>query len=76
MQWLRGGHFGYSFYQIMVRGEPLYLQNSELAGQIRAMLLTGIRAAVLWRQCGGTKWSLLFGRRNYVNECEALMREI
>jgi high frequency lysogenization protein len=27
------------------------------------MLLSGIRAAVLWRQCGGKKLQLLFSRR-------------
>jgi len=48
--------------QIMVRGEPLYLQNTEHAALIRAMLLAGIRSAVLWRQCGGKKLQLLFSR--------------
>ena len=49
--------------QIMVRGEPLHLQNPEYAAHIRAMLLSGIRAAILWRQCGGKKLQLLFQRR-------------
>lgn len=58
--------------QIMVRGEPLYLQNSELAGHIRAMLLSGIRAGVLWKQCGGKRRQLLFQR----GRIAAIAREV
>ncbi len=49
--------------RIMVQGEPLHLQNPENTARIRAVLLAGIRAAVLWRQAGGKKWQLLFKRR-------------
>lgn len=59
--------------QIMVRGEPLYLQNTELAGQIRCMLLAGIRAAVLWRQCDGKKWQLIFARGRIAGTARELL---
>ncbi|MGD8349299.1 MAG: DUF489 family protein, partial [Gammaproteobacteria bacterium] len=36
------------------------------AARVRASLLAGIRAAVLWRQLGGNKWKLLFARKKYV----------
>lgn len=49
--------------RIMVRGEPLHLQNPDNAARIRVALLAGIRAAVLWRQAGGRKWQLLLRRR-------------
>ncbi len=49
--------------RIMVQGEPLHLQNPENTARIRAVLLAGIRAAVLWRQAGGKKWQLLLKRR-------------
>lgn len=49
--------------QIMVRGEAMYLQNPQVAEQLRSLLLAGIRAAVLWRQCGGVRWQLLTKRR-------------
>lgn len=49
--------------RIMIRGEPLHLQNSDNAARIRVALLAGIRAAVLWRQAGGKKWQLLLRRR-------------
>ncbi|MCU0934908.1 MAG: high frequency lysogenization protein HflD [Gammaproteobacteria bacterium] len=49
--------------RIMVRGEPTLLARPENASRIRALLLAGIRAAVLWRQCGGSRLGLLLARR-------------
>lgn len=49
--------------RIMIRGEPLHLQNPDNATRIRVVLLAGIRAAVLWRQAGGKKLQLLLRRR-------------
>lgn len=59
--------------QIMVRGEPLYLQNPQTAEQIRSLLLAGIRAAVLWRQCGGRRWQLLLKRRRTTEIAQQLL---
>ena len=59
--------------RIMVSGENNYLENPETANKIRAMLLAGIRAAVLWRQCGGSRWQLMFKRRSIINEAEKLL---
>lgn len=47
-------------FRIQVTGEPRHLQNAENAAKIRALLLAGIRAAMLWRQVGGKRWHLLF----------------
>lgn len=52
--------------RIMVAGEQNYLQNAETAARVRTLLLAGVRAAVLWRQLGGSKWRLLFARKKYV----------
>ena len=52
--------------RIMVRGEQSYLLNNDNAAKIRGLLLAGIRAAVLWKQLGGNKWRLFFGRKKYV----------
>ena len=59
--------------QIMVRGEPLYLQNPQIAEQIRSILLAGIRAAVLWRQCGGRRWQLIMRRRKTMEIAQDLL---
>ncbi len=61
--------------RIMVQGEPVYLQSPDIVHQIRALLLSGIRAARLWRQCGGNRLQLLFGRKNIARICQNLLDE-
>lgn len=58
--------------RVMVSGEPNVLQQSDNAAMIRALLLGAIRSAVLWRQCGGTRWQLLLRRRAMVEAALAL----
>ncbi len=60
--------------RIMVRGEPGYLQNPDNQNRIRTMLLAGIRAAWLWRQVGGSRWTILLGRRRLLDSAEAYLR--
>ena len=58
-------------FRIHVQGDGRYLQDQEVADQIRAVLLAGVRAAILWRQVGGRRWHLLFYRnriRRALNE--------
>ena len=62
--------------KIIVRGERDYLSNDSNANKVRALLLAGIRAAVLWRQCGGSRWHILLGRKKYIEECRTLMSEL
>lgn len=45
--------------RIIVRGDPLQLRNPDNQNRVRALLLAGIRAAMLWRQVGGNRWQLL-----------------
>ena len=58
--------------RIMVNGDNLHLRNSLNANKIRALLLAGIRAAVLWRQVGGNRWKLMFGRGGIVRMAKQL----
>ncbi|MDH3355517.1 MAG: high frequency lysogenization protein HflD [Chromatiales bacterium] len=60
--------------RIIVKGSDGHLQNSENANKIRALLLAGMRAAVLWRQCGGTRWQLLFQRSKYIDCAKNIIR--
>jgi high frequency lysogenization protein len=62
--------------RIMVTGEQNHLRNPDNANRIRAVLLAGIRAAVLWGQLGGTRLKLVFGRRRYVAEAQRLLAKI
>jgi high frequency lysogenization protein len=49
--------------RVMISGEPIHLKTSENADRIRALLLAGLRATVLWRQCGGTQIKLFLLRK-------------
>lgn len=62
--------------RIMIRGDQNYLTNTDNAAKMRALLLAGIRAALLWNQAGGTRWKLLFERGKMQREAEALMKQI
>ena len=54
--------------RVVISGKKEYLnKNSSL---IRALLLSGIRAAFLWDYHGGSKWHLMFRRKEILNECE------
>ncbi len=59
--------------RIMVQGDQPHLSNTNNANRVRALLLAGIRSAVLWRQCGGSRWQILFGRRKYIDCCQRLL---
>lgn len=48
--------------RVMVQGAPHYLGQAQVVAEIRALLLAAVRAAVLWRQLGGSQWELLIGR--------------
>ncbi len=52
--------------RVLVQGNPVYLGQPELVGEVRATLLAALRAAVLWRQLGGSYWDFLLGRRALV----------
>jgi len=58
--------------RIVVRGEPGLLTRPDNANRIRALLLAGIRAAVLWRQCGGSRIGLLLGRHRLLDAALSL----
>ena len=60
--------------RIQVHGEMRHLQNSRNAEKIRALLLAGIRSAMLWRQLGGHRWQLLFSRRKLLDQLYPLLR--
>ncbi|WP_257384866.1 high frequency lysogenization protein HflD [Tahibacter caeni] len=59
--------------RVIVQGNPLYLQQPAQVERIRATLLAGVRAAVLWRQLGGSQWHLLFKRSHAVMLARGLL---
>jgi high frequency lysogenization protein len=61
--------------RIMVRGEPVVLASPDNQQMIRALLLAGMRSAVLWRQCGGNRMRLIFGRKTLLACAHGLLQE-
>lgn len=63
-------------YRIQVTGEVNFLKNEEVADRIRAVLLGGIRSAVLWQQSGGRRWQLLLARRHINRNLHLLLNRL
>ena len=61
--------------QIIVQGEQNYLQREDIPPQVRAMLLAGIRSAVLWQQKGGGRFKLLWERTRMQNAARSLLAQ-
>ncbi len=61
--------------RIMVKGEQSILTGTDSRNMIRALLLGGMRAAVLWRQCGGNRLQLLLRRKALLRGCAELLEE-
>jgi high frequency lysogenization protein len=59
--------------RIMVQGNPHYLGQAGVVAEIRATLLAALRAAVLWRQVGGSLWDFPLRRRGMLEAIERLL---
>jgi len=59
--------------RLIIEGEEGYLTRPDVANSVRALLLAAVRAAVLWRQCGGTRWQIMFGRHKFVHESRRIL---
>ncbi|EIK51586.1 putative lysogenization regulator [Stutzerimonas stutzeri TS44] len=53
--------------RIQVQGDMRHLQQPDNAAKIRALLLSGIRSARLWRQLGGHRWQMIISRRKLLD---------
>jgi len=49
--------------KVMVQGNPHYLGQAGVVAEIRAILLSALRSAVLWRQLGGSVWDVFLRKR-------------
>lgn len=62
--------------RIQVTGSTSVLQNSQLQNKVRATLLAGIRATVLWQQLGGGRLQLMFSRQRLLREAKTLLSRL
>jgi high frequency lysogenization protein len=59
--------------RIQVTGTPSVLQQTTNQHKVRALLLSGIRSAVLWRQIGGRRRHLILGRKKMVEQAKIIL---
>ncbi len=62
-------------FRIQVKGDKKLLQTSATQEQVRAILLSGIRAAWLWHRLGGRRWQLVFTRGSTLREVREIIKE-
>lgn len=61
--------------RIQVIGSSEILQNPQVQSKVRAVLLTGIRAAVLWQQVGGSLLQLMFSRHRLLKQAKNIIAD-
>ena len=59
--------------RVQISGEERLLSISQNVAKIRSLLLSGIRAATLWRQVGGRRWHFIFKRAELAKQAEFLL---
>ena len=59
--------------RIVINGRPQFLQVDRTVHWIRTLLFSGLRSAVLWRQMGGGRFSLMFGRKKMLEQAQTLL---
>ena len=62
--------------RIQVVGNAAALQDERNAERIRAILLAGVRSALLWHQTGGRRWRLLLAPAPTRNAAQALLQRL
>lgn len=61
--------------RIQVIGLSAILQNPQVQSKVRAVLLAGIRAAVLWQQVGGSRLQLMFSRHRLLKQAQNIIAD-
>jgi high frequency lysogenization protein len=59
--------------RIVINGRPQHLQVDRTVNWIRTLLFSGLRSAVLWRQLGGGRFNLMFGRKKMLEQARTLL---
>lgn len=59
--------------KIQVTGSEPILKNTFIQAKIRALLLAGIRSAVLWQQVGGSRWQFILSKKKIIQTAQSLL---
>lgn len=60
--------------RIMVKGNAEAFKDTSHTNRIRAALFTGLQMAHLWRQSGGSSWTMIFTKRKLLKDIQDLAR--
>jgi high frequency lysogenization protein len=63
-------------FRIIILGSQRVLHARENMDKVRALLLAGVRAAVLWKQVGGSRIQILFSRTKIKAAAEKILQQI
>jgi high frequency lysogenization protein len=63
-------------FRVHVSGESSHLSKPQIINKVRALLLAGIRSAVLWRQLGGSRWQLVLGKKALLQDTKLVLSRI
>ncbi len=61
--------------RVMISGRQNYIQNNLNQNKIRALLLSTMRSAVLWRQLGGKRRQLIFRKNEMISHAKKRLTE-
>lgn len=61
-------------FRIQVTGDYNYLQQARIGNQIRVLLFSGIRSAILWRQLGGNRLQVIIKRKAIIESADELIK--
>ncbi|WP_440053119.1 high frequency lysogenization protein HflD [Pseudoalteromonas sp. T1lg65] len=59
--------------KIQVFGKPELLKQKHIQQKVRALLLAGIRSAVLWRQLGGKRRQFFFAKKSIISAAKSYL---
>lgn len=62
--------------RIQIAGQQQHLSQPLNQQRVRALLLAGVRAAVMWRQMGGKRRNILFKRKSIIAAAQQALRII
>lgn len=62
--------------RIQIYGQPERLKQPAVQHKVRALLLSAIRSAVLWRQAGGSRLNFIFKRRKLVEQAKQMLAQL
>ncbi len=63
-------------FRIQITGSQIHLTNPNIANKTRALLLAGIRSAVLWKQLEGSRLQLFFKKNDFLNCAQQLYKDL